>query len=119
MQKKQKLPKGFEALEGFVEQWMLPDSQARAQKRFSTNREDIKSFYDAMLSLAPQALEHLRQCELGNMSTEQESLLKLMLSLAEVGPAVEWYGDVQATDSFDPNRFPLVIQLPDCAAQKD
>lgn len=112
-----RLPRGFAELERLVDEWVLPNSQARAAKRFSTERDDLKAFYDTMLSHAEKALACLEKYQLGELSSEQEALLKLMLSLAEVGPAVEWYGEVQSTDSFDPRRFSLSVQLPDSAAQ--
>lgn len=117
MATKKRLPRGFAELECLVDEWVLPNSQARSEKRFATDLGDLKAFYDTMLSHAEKALGYLQKCQLGELSSDQEALLKLMLSLAEVGPAVEWYGESQSTDSFDSRRFPLSVQLPDSAAQ--
>ncbi|MDA0824131.1 MAG: hypothetical protein O3C28_17170 [Proteobacteria bacterium] len=117
MANKKRLPRGFAKLECLVDEWVLPNSQARSEKRFSTSPEELRTFYNTMLEHAEKALASLQKCQLGELSSEQETLLKLMLSLAEVGPAVEWYGEVQATDSFDSRRFPLSVQMSDSAAQ--
>ena len=112
------LPQKFAALEKFVDNWVLADSHSRAAKRRASDYADIQAFYDAMLPLAPDALKYLSQCKLGAMSAADECLLKLMLALAEIGPAVEWYPHPTVIDGFDAERFPLIDQLSDTAAQE-
>jgi hypothetical protein len=90
------LPKGFAALECWLE---------------------LRAFYDSMLPHADAALAYLSQRQLGELDEAAERLLKLMLSLAEVGPAIEWYGTGNYPDAFDPKRFPLIVQLSDTAPQ--
>lgn len=107
------LPKGFKPLEPWVADWVLEDSRARYEKRISTPPATIRAFYDAVLQHAPAALALLGQRQLGALSEAEERLLKLMLSLAEMGPAVEWYGTGEFPDSFDGRRFRLIEQLPD------
>jgi len=63
------------------------------------------------------ALAYLAERQLGALTEAEERLLKLMLSLAEMGPAIEWYGTGSYPDPFDPRRFPLVVSLPDNAPQ--
>ena len=109
---KNNLPEDFAALECFVSEWVLPDSHARSTKRFSTPYEDTKTFYDNMLGYAEMALKLLRQRQLGELSTQEENLLKLMLALAEVRSVVEWYGEAAANDAFDPSRFPSANKIP-------
>jgi hypothetical protein len=111
------LPSGFEALEPFVADWVLPDSIARMTKRQASSIEDIRRFYDAILPLADTALAHLRDFQLGELPPREERLLKLMLSLAEVGPAVEWFGDPMVYDGFDVHKVRYTRILPDTAAQ--
>ncbi len=113
-----RLPGGFAALECWVDDWVLADSRARAAKRQSTSYADIRAFYDALLPHAPRALEHLAAFGLGALAPAEETLLKLMLALAEVGPAVEWYGQAEVIDGFPAARFALVEQIPDTAAQE-
>ncbi len=111
------LPRGFESLTSFVGSWALPDSIARSARRQTATMAEIKAFYDAMLLQAEQAVSYLENVPLGAMAPESENLLKLMLSLAEIAPAVEWYDQQQVYDGFDVTRMRLVRQVSDTAAQ--
>jgi hypothetical protein len=111
------LPAGFEALEPFVADWALADAVARMAKRQASGIGEIRRFYEAMLPLGEAALAQLRQFELGALPGESETLLKLMLSLAEVAPAVEWYGDPRVYDGFPIERIRYRRLIPDAAAQ--
>lgn len=112
-----RLPKGFTALERWLDDWVLADSSARLDKRMRSSLDELRAFYDGMLPHAEAALAYLAQRQLGALDEAEEKLLKLMLSLAEVGPAIEWYGTGNYPDAFDPKRFPLTVQLPDTAPQ--
>jgi hypothetical protein len=111
------LPKGFDAAEPFAADWVLPDAAARMAKRQASKIEDLKRFYDTMLPLGEAALAHLRDFELGAVPEDSERLLKLMLALAEVAPAVEWYNDPRVYDGFPVERIRYLRQIPDAAAQ--
>lgn len=111
------MPAGFEALEPFVADWALPDAVARMQKRQSSSIGEIRRFYEAMLPRGEEALGYLRQFQLGALDPEAERLLKLMLALAEVAPAVEWYDGPQVTDGFPVSRIRYLRQISDTAAQ--
>jgi hypothetical protein len=113
-----RLPPAFAALEAHIDEWVLPDSPTRAAKRERTPYADIKRFYDAMLPHAPSALEYLAERQLGQLNATDACLLKLMLALAEVGPAVEWYQHPSVIDGFAAERFALVQHIPDTAAQE-
>ncbi|MGE3772088.1 MAG: hypothetical protein AB7I32_04130 [Gammaproteobacteria bacterium] len=112
-----RLPHGFSALERWLDDWVLADSTARFDKRRTTPLADIRAFYDGVLPHAERALDYLSQRRLGELDEAEERLLKLLLSLAEMGPAIEWYGAGSYPDPFDARRFPLVVQLPDTAPQ--
>jgi hypothetical protein len=112
------LPSGFESVQPFVAQWVLPDAVARMAKRQSSKMQDIRAFYDAMLPLGEKALAYLRGLQLGSLPPQAERLLKLMLALAEIGPAVEWYNDARVYDGFDVARIRYLHQIPDTAAQR-
>lgn len=112
------LPEGFAAAEAFVADWALPDAAARMAQRQGSAIEEIRRFYDAMLSLGEAALAYLRQYQLGELPEEGERLLKLMLALAEVAPAVEWYNDPRVYDGFPIERIRYLRQIPDLAAQR-
>lgn len=111
------LPPGFEAAEPFVAEWVLPDAAARMAKRQASGIDDLNRLYDTMLPLGEAALAHLRNFELGNVPEDAERLLKLMLALAEVAPAVEWYNDPRVYDGFPVERIRFLRQIPDTAAQ--
>jgi hypothetical protein len=111
------LPRGFEALEPFVEDWVLEDVAARLTKRLGSTIAEIRGFYDAILPLGEQALAYLRNYQLGALPPDGERLLKLMLALAEVGPAVEWYDNPRVYDGFDIDRIRFVRKIPDNVAQ--
>ena len=110
------LPEGFAALEPFVATWVLPDAAARMARRQASRIEDLRAFYNAMLPMG-EAVAWLRGYELGALPPEGESLLKLMLSLAEVAPAVEWYDDPRVFDGFPVERITYLRQIHDTAAQ--
>lgn len=112
------LPSGFETLEPFVSEWALPDAVARMTKRQGSSIEVIRQFYDAVLPHGEQALGYLREFQLGALPPEGERLLKLMLSLAEIAPAVEWYDDPQVYDGFPVTRIRYLRQIPDTGAQR-
>jgi hypothetical protein len=105
-------------VEPFVAGWVLPDAVARMAKRQGSKIEDLRCFYDAMLPLGEQALSYLRAFQLGALSPQAERLLKLMLALAEIAPAIEWYNDPRVHDGFDVDRIRYLRQIPDSAAQR-
>jgi hypothetical protein len=111
------LPEGFAAAEPFVDVWVLPDATARMARRQASAIGDLRRFYDMMLPLGEAALGWLRGYELGALPEEGERLLKLMLALAEVAPAIEWYGDPRVYDGFPVERIRYLRQIPDLAAQ--
>ena len=112
-----RLPHGFSALECWLDDWVLADSSARFDKRLTTPLADIRAFYDGMLPHAGRALDYLSKRQLGQLNAAEERLLKLLLALAEMGPAIEWYGTGSYPDPFDARRFPLIVPLPDTAPQ--
>ena len=112
------MPTGFAPREPFVTEWVLDDSRARATKRAATPYASIKACYDALLPVASQALQYFAGLHLGALDDRQERLLKLLLSLAEVGPSVEWYGQPTVVDGFPAHRFQLTEHIPDNTVQE-
>ena len=117
-QRSPSLPSGFESLERFLAEWVLPDAESRVAKRQGSTLVEIREFYDAMLPLGEKALDYLRQFELGSVPPEGERLLKLMLSLAEIAPAVEWYDGPAVRNGFPISRMRYVRQIPDLDPQR-
>ena len=99
------LPEGFAPLEDFVPIWVLPDASARMARRQASSIGEIRRFYDAIVPL-------------GDLTPQGENLLKLMLALTELGPAVEWYDNPKVYDGFPIDRIRYVRQISDTAAQR-
>src|SRR5690348_4990614 len=53
------LPSGFESLEPFVADWVLPDAVARMSKRQASTMDEIRRFYDAIIPIGDKALDYL------------------------------------------------------------
>lgn len=107
------LPDGFEDLEPWVAQWVLPTSTARSRKRHATPMDEIQSFYDAVQPRLKEMLTHLNSVPYrDDMPDNERRLLGLTLSLAEITTAVEWYGQPGVIDGFDPERFVLTTDFP-------
>lgn len=111
------LPPDFAALAPWVETWVLPDAQARMARRQASTIADLRAFYTAMLPRGEAALAYLRGFALGALPPEGEALLKLMLALAEVAPAVEWYQDPRVTDGFPIERIAYRRMISDTGVQ--
>jgi hypothetical protein len=114
----QRLPDGFAALEPYCTMWCLPDSPSRNKARIDASMEDLRNFYQAMVPLAGRALDHLTGFQLGELEAREADLLKLLLSLAEVGPAIEWFGQPRVIDGYPEDKFPLVLAIDDLAVQQ-
>lgn len=111
------LPPDFADLERFVPDWVHADAPARMAKRQGSTIAEIKAFYQAMLPRGEAVLACLRGHQLGDLPAEVETLLRLMLMLAEVAPAVEWYDDPAVYDGFPVERIRYTRLISDTGAQ--
>lgn len=103
------LPAGFEALTPFTA-WALATETQRNQARVRARFEDITAFADAILPMVPQITAYLdAKAETGGHDEVDLKLFHMLLSLAEVAPAIESYNP-QATvvDGYDSARFTAV-----------
>jgi hypothetical protein len=98
------LPEGFAALEPFAG-WALPTERARHEKSRSAAMAEVQAFYDAMLPLLSEALDHLNSFSLGAMPEPQARLLKLCLALVEAAMAVEMFNDADPPYLMPISRF--------------
>ena len=98
------LPEQFEDLEPFVG-WALPDEVGRGRRRGSVPMPEIQAFYDAMLPRMEAVMGFLNALPLNALPAEAERLMHMVLSLAEIGPAVEFYGEPAVIDGFPTERF--------------
>ena len=111
------LPEGFESLSAFVKDWALDGTTARLHKRYGSRYEEIEEFYNAALPLAASALDYLREIPLEDLSPQGQRLLRLLLSLQEIAPSVEWYGAPTGTDNYDHTRILMPVGIDDVAPQ--
>ena len=101
------LPAQFYELEQWKE-WSLATEQERSVKRQASTMEDIKTFYTAMLARMEEVLPYLEQFSVDNLPEDATRLFYLTLSLAEVAPAVEQFGQPSVVDGYDVKR--IVVQ---------
>ena len=111
------LPSDFAELARFGSRWCLANANARSAARVSASMEEIRDFYDTFTNHAERALTYLSDKQLGELSEPDANLLKLLLSLAEIGPAVEWFGQPRVIDGYEETKFPLVLALDDTGPQ--
>lgn len=98
------LPAQFRDLEPWMA-WSLATEQERNRKRLASTMQDIKAFYDAMLARMAEVLPYLDQFPVEALPEDATRLFYLTLSLAEVAPAVEQFGQPGVVDGYDAKRF--------------
>ena len=98
------LPGQFQGLEKWID-WSLETEDERSDRRQASTMEDIKAFYDAMLARMEEVLPYLEQFSLDALPDDASRLFYLTLSLAEVAPAVEQFGQPSVVDGYDIKRF--------------
>ena len=101
------LPAQFHDLEQW-RAWSLATDQERSNKRQASTMDDIKAFYDAMLARMEEVLPYLEQFSVDALPEDAIRLFYLTLSLAEVAPAVEQFGQPSVVDGYDIRR--VVVQ---------
>ncbi|SDV47283.1 hypothetical protein [Chitinasiproducens palmae] len=101
------LPAQFAALSPFVADWALATETERNTQRYTIGMEAIVAFKDALLPQVDEVVAWLNQFELATLSENEEALtlMYLLLSLAEVAPAVEFYQQPGVIDGYDTRRF--------------
>ncbi len=97
-------PVAFRTLQPFLD-WALATEAERTRKRQTSEMADIQAFYTAMLSHLEDILVYLNQFPLERMPAHAQQLMDMTLSLAEIAPAVELFGQPREDDTFDPFRF--------------
>lgn len=98
------LPTQFADLEPFLG-WCLATERERSAKRQTSSMAEIKTFYDAMVARLGEILNYLRDFPLEDAPSEVNRLFLLSLSLAEIAPAVENFGQPSVVDGYDYRRF--------------
>jgi hypothetical protein len=98
------LPSEFAALQPFVH-WALPTETARNHHRHESTAAEIEAFAAAMLANFDAIVARLNEFPLDEMPENWRPLYWMLLSLAEVAPAVEFYHGPQVPDGYDTHRF--------------
>ena len=96
MNSRKLLPEGFEALEPFLEAWAIDGANNRHLARLDSAENDRVAFFNAGSELVPAALELLDRKPLDRFDEKEERLMKLVLSMAHVAPAVEVQKDAES-----------------------
>ena len=99
-----RLPEPFRDLEPFIA-WALATEAERMHKRQTSEMTEIQAFYDRLFPRMPQLIAYLNGFALDAMPETATQLMYLTLSLAEIAPAVENFGQPREPDTFDPFRF--------------
>lgn len=99
-----RLPEQFRDLEQWMA-WSLETEGERSDLRQASAMEDITAFYEAMLARMEEVLSYLEQFSLEELPDDAKRLFYLTLSLAEVAPAVEQFGQPSVVDGYDIKRF--------------
>jgi len=88
--------------------WSLATEPERSARRQASTMSDIKAFYAAMLARMEEVLPYLDQFSMEALPEDATRLFYLTLSLAEVAPAVEQFGQPSVVDGYDVKR--IVVQ---------
>lgn len=95
MSTKKMLPAGFGGLESFVEQWALPTTAERAQRRTNSTPLERQRFFDAAAPWLEEAMTYLDSKSLTELDEADRILLNLMFSLCHVQMAVEVHREME------------------------
>lgn len=101
------LPAEFNHLEKW-NAWCLATETMRNDRRVSQSFEDISAFADAMLPEVEAITAYIdaHQAEDGSYDEQTLNLFYMLLSLAEVAPAIESYDpEVVVVDGYESKRF--------------
>ena len=97
------LPEAFRDLEPWLG-WCLATEKERSDKRQASSQDELQAFYDALLTRMDAVFAYLAQFPPDELPAEAQRLFLLALSLAEVAPAIEQFGQPQVVDGYDIGR---------------
>jgi len=98
------LPEQFACLNEY-KQWALVTETQRNALRHSVSMQEIEAFSQAMLAQLDSAFAYLDTFSGEPLPDDAQALMSMVLALAEVAPAIEFYGQQAVIDGFDPRRF--------------
>jgi hypothetical protein len=97
-------PEGFAQLDPFAG-WALPTERERHAQKNASSMEEVQAFYDAMLPILPNALDHLNRFPLNDLPEPERRLLDLCLAMVEAAMAVEMFNAVKPPYLMPLERF--------------
>jgi hypothetical protein len=83
----------------------LPTERQRHLQRLASTIEELDAAFAALTPEIQRILTYLNEREIGAMTAEEDNLLRLALSLAEIAPAVQIFREPGNPDGFDTRRF--------------
>jgi hypothetical protein len=104
------LPEQFKTLQPFVA-WSLATETERNRRRHQVSMDQIVAFADAILPQVDAIVAYVDAAaaetgtETRSLPEPAASLMAMLLSLAEVAPAIECYHQPAVIDGYDPQRF--------------
>ena len=99
------LPAAFAHLQPLADIWSLPTERDRHLRRLASTIDELDALYHALLPEIEAILTFLNGYELDALTEEENNLLLLSLSLAEIAPAVQIFREPGNPDGFDTARF--------------
>ena len=99
------LPDQFRDLEALASTWSLSTEAERHAKRLTSSIAELRAVYDALMPRIHDVLAYLSEFQLENLTPEGRNLFYLTCSLAEIGPAVELFGQPEVPAGYDSRRF--------------
>jgi hypothetical protein len=102
------LPEGYQGLERFVAKWAKPTMVERARLRFDSTAEERAEFSKIVLPFADGALTFLNGFPLEQLPDDALRLFQLMLSFAQMMPAVEVQGETAEAVLTPHNRMNII-----------
>ncbi len=104
-------------LENHLAAWGLPTTEKRLSKRLSSNMEEVRSFYDAMLPRLPEFIEYLNQFPLDTIPQEAHQLAWASLAMCEVDNAINKWHHITLDTGIDILRMIPKTNFPDRGQQ--
>ncbi|WP_053572797.1 hypothetical protein [Caballeronia cordobensis] len=99
------LPEQFADLNRFVDVWALRTETERNTQRHTVGMPGILAFKDALLPRVDELVAWLNQYQMNSLPDDAKTAMYLLLSFAEIAPAVEFYQQPKVIDGYDPYRF--------------
>ncbi|MCY4612559.1 MAG: hypothetical protein OXB94_02925 [Nitrospira sp.] len=98
------LPEPFEDLAPYLD-WALEPERALTEKKAAASMDEIRAFYDAMISRIDEILDYLEPYFGRDMPAPAYRLYLMSLTLVDLSTLVEFYKRRESIKACDPLRF--------------